>query len=148
MNRELSDMYGKCTGCGGNLTAGHECSAFGSRTDPEKKSKAAPLIHGFTCPCGVFTKLPEPEEFSSAIRIECGGCHKTWVLTPEDEDSPKVRYRKALAQMDEWIRMLHTAPRTGADTDDPEGSRVITISDTLATNLADCLRELRDTAMR
>jgi len=113
----------------------------------EKKSQAAPLMHGFTCTCGVFTSLPEPEEFLHAIRIECTGCRRAWTFTPA-ENSPDERYRKALAHMDDWIRMLHNAPRTGAETDDPEGSRVITISDTLATNLADCLRELRDTAVK
>ena len=40
------------------------------------------------------------------------------------------------------ITVLRDAPRQGADRDEPEGSRYIQISDTLANELADQLRGL------
>ena len=111
----------------------------------EKKTSVAPefKLVWFDCYCGHRTT-------TSNSKFTCDGCGNTYRIGDgyTDGSTPEERYRKALAQIDGWIRMLHTAPRTGAETDDPEGSRVITISDILATNLADCLRELRDTAVK
>ena len=39
------------------------------------------------------------------------------------------------------IEVLETAPRMGAEADEPEGARYIQISDTLAMSLAGDLRE-------
>lgn len=65
-----------------------------------------------------------------------------------DDISPAARRDRALAELDEWISVLHRAERMGLEKDEPEGSRFIQISSTLADNMADCLRELRDTAIR
>lgn len=47
-----------------------------------------------------------------------------------------------------WLRaviaMLESAPRLGAAVDDPEGSRVVAISDTAAKIMAAELRKLAD----
>lgn len=43
--------------------------------------------------------------------------------------------------IEELIELLRSAPRCGADKDDPEGKRYIIISDTLATDLADRLEK-------
>jgi len=42
------------------------------------------------------------------------------------------------------ITILETATRTGGDTDTPEGSRYITISDTLATLMAKSIQRQLD----
>ena len=112
----------------------------------EKKSTATPFqILGIQCKCGVKTGLPD----KGGDTITCHFCGRTYKLTKTgDGQSPAERYKAALAELDDWIRMLHTAPRSGAIEDDPEGSRTISISDTLAQNLCDCLRELRDTAVK
>lgn len=39
----------------------------------------------------------------------------------------------------EIVRMLREAKREGAAIDDPEGSRYVNISDTLALEMADCI---------
>lgn len=44
------------------------------------------------------------------------------------------------------IRILRTAPRTGAADDVPEGTRVLTLSDTLAQQMATTLERERDQA--
>jgi DNA-directed RNA polymerase subunit M/transcription elongation factor TFIIS len=54
-----------------------------------------------------------------------------------------------IPEEDKWVHtiselanVLRSAPRTGSDVDDPEGTRNITISDTLAKELADKLENL------
>jgi hypothetical protein len=50
---------------------------------------------------------------------------------------------KCWAVLDETIKLLETAPRLGADTDNPEGMRYIQISDKLANAMAFALKEVR-----
>ncbi len=99
-------------------------------------------VQGYHCRCGTYTGV------KVGMRFKCRGCDREYELRVMDDATPEDRAKAALAELDGWIRMLHTAPRIGAEIDEPEGSRTIAISDTLATNLADCLRELRDTALK
>lgn len=100
-------------------------------------------IMDFDCVCGQHTDL------TGAGKFVCFGCGRELEIQCNPvELSPEVRYANAMAELENWISVLHNAPRTGADKDDPEGSRTVTISDTLASNMCDCLRELRDTALK
>ncbi len=116
----------------------------------EKKSNAPPFkLLGIHCICGTKTGFNLKRGAKNEDEITCSNCGRKYTVTNTgDGISTKERFDNAMIELEDWIRMLHTAKRTGADKDEPEGSRVITISDTLANNLADCLRELRDTALK
>lgn len=46
-------------------------------------------------------------------------------------------------KIEDVIRVLRNAVRQGDEKDEPEGSRYITISETLAEQMADCLERRR-----
>ena len=114
---------------------------------PEKKSTAPPFqLLGIHCGCGANTGATEMDKGEG--EITCHDCGRKYKVINTGGPTPEDRYKAALDELDKWIRMLHTAPRSGNDKDKPEGARTVTISDTLAQNMADCLRELRDTAVK
>lgn len=114
----------------------------------DKLSPAPFTLLGVHCICGTKTGFPAGTDGPAEITChECGRKYK--ITNTGDGQSVKERFDQAMLEVNDWIHMLHNAERSNPGVkDDPEGTNTITISHTLATNLADCLRELRDTAVK
>ena len=111
-----------------------------------------PVNAGYLKELGLASKRSGTQDKFIDLAIEWAEKAEEIALGDKDAsgsiDLDQMRIADALEELDKWIRMLHTAPRSGPQKqDDPEGSKTITISDTLANNLVACLKELRDLAI-